>query len=538
MKKLIKLVKASGFSGTSLGSYFKKSKRKFSFLGLLAIPILLVYYAFMFNFQLAENYAPLGLMYVQLAMMFAAASVTTLLFSIGSVTNTLFKFKDYDILMSMPINHRTIIISRIIMLYVSNVLFTLFVMIPTSIVYAINTPITIMFVVNFILTLIVLPFIPIIVATIVATLFAYISSKLKITRFLNLIFTLILYFAFLFGIIYFNSSLEFSTPQSISDLGNLAIEQMNRYYPVTKLYIDAVHNTDMISLLKFLGIGAVLFIAYFEIISRNFVSIHETLNRKIASNNFKMIKQKRTTKTKSLVKKEFQSYLSSTTYVFNTIIGPIMILIGAVLMIYLSEDIQSVLTAITSVAPITLSDFYPIISLSLNLMIGISCTTCISLSLEGKNLWILKTLPISAFNIFIAKAIVTFIITIPATLIFGITFGIIFNADLSSFLLVIISPIIYSVFTAFSGLLINTFFCNLDWTSQASVVKRSAAVLINTFSQLGASIGVIFLSFYLFFKDINLHLIAWGFTIFFAIISTIIIIYLKKNGEKILNKLI
>ena len=82
-----------------------------------------------------------------------------------------------------------------------------------------------------------------------------------------------------------------------------------------------------------------------------------------------------------------------------------------------------------------LHDFVPIF---ITFCIATSCTTMASISMEGKNIWIVKSIPVSVITVFASKILVNLTIlspVIPATILIIITLKIPFIKGLLIFLL-------------------------------------------------------------------------------------------------------
>jgi len=111
-------------------------------------------------------------------------------------------------------------------------------------------------------------------------------------------------------------------------------------------------------------------------------------------------------------------------------------------------------------------------------------TTMASISLEGKNLWIIKSLPLSPRTVFLSKIAVNLTIVAPAFLDV-ILIGIGLKMGISETLLLLVITVATSLFISFYGLLINVVVPNFNWTAEALVVKQSASSLICIFSGFG-----------------------------------------------------
>ncbi len=106
------------------------------------------------------------------------------------------------------------------------------------------------------------------------------------------------------------------------------------------------------------------------------------------------------------------------------------------------------------------------------------------ISLEGNRLWIIKSLPIKTKDILESKLMLHLALCVPPGLLFSIVGSVVFSLSLVDSLLVIIVPIVFTVFEALLGLLINLWKPKFDWINETVVVKQSAAVMITMFGTM------------------------------------------------------
>ena len=177
----------------------------------------------------------------------------------------------------------------------------------------------------------------------------------------------------------------------------------------------------------------------------------------------------------SIFRKEFNKYINTPIYIINTIIGPIM-LIGLTAWILIDGG-----NAIASIAsgfglPASLSTYILVIIFSM-----ISAFTIVSasaISLEGKNLWILKTMPLDTRTVLFGKVLLNLVLFIPILLICCIALFFAIEMTIVQLLLIIALPLLVNIIISFGGLFINLLFPKLEWDSEASVVKQSLAVTL------------------------------------------------------------
>ena len=104
--------------------------------------------------------------------------------------------------------------------------------------------------------------------------------------------------------------------------------------------------------------------------------------------------------------------------------------------------------------------------------------TAPSVSLEGKTLWIVRSLPVTSWQILRAKLRMHVILTLIPALILDIVMLVFVTPSLVDGVMMLLIPCLYVCLTAYIGLAVNLKLPKLDWTSEAAVVKQSMGVLV------------------------------------------------------------
>ncbi len=137
-----------------------------------------------------------------------------------------------------------------------------------------------------------------------------------------------------------------------------------------------------------------------------------------------------------------------------------------------------------------MQNFLPaILAVTLSFLISTNAITAPSISLEGRNIWQLKALPISVKDVFAAKKKVHYYITGIPTLIAVLAFCYCCGLSPVDSLLLILFAVVYLMFSATSGLAAGLRFPNMKWTDETMVIKRGAPVFISLFG--GWAIGTV-----------------------------------------------
>lgn len=532
LKFLLKIQLLNWFGiNKAIHSHDKKEKKKLiGFIVIIAFAALsILFSSFMYSWIIASAFMEIGAIELLLAVMMVVVCLMTLFTTIYKAKGLIFGFKDYDILMAMPIKTNIIVASRLIMLYITNLFFAAFIMIPASIVYTIKISPSFEFYIFFIITFLVIPMIPIVIAGIIGSLIAWISSKFKRNNIASIILTILL-FIFIMGISF---AMQFSIQQSPEDIANIAlqmIEMLNKYYPLTNIYMQAVCNYDIISLLIFIIISFGAFIIFSMFIGWKFKNINTMLSTVKTTENYKLVGLKQSTPFMALYKKELRKYFSSSLYVLNTAIGSIFSTIMTFSILFFgSESIEQIFEMpgfsdnIKIIAPLAIAG-----------LAAMSCSAACSISLEGKNLWIIKSMPIKVKDIFMSKIAVNLVILFPLNIINGIILSIILKLSPIQMLIMFLTPAVYSIFISLFGLLVNLLYPNFTWESEATVIKRSISMVIATLTGMVTILIPIIL---LFIIPVNSFLIVGITTLVMAIIDIVLYKIIFTKGINIFYSL-
>lgn len=105
-------------------------------------------------------------------------------------------------------------------------------------------------------------------------------------------------------------------------------------------------------------------------------------------------------------------------------------------------------------------------------------TTSTSISMEGKNWWIVKSLPLSVKNILDAKILMNLLLMLPFYLLSELLLVFALKPDVWEFLWLVLIPAAMILFSCVYGITINLHFPVLEWESEVSVVKQSASAVL------------------------------------------------------------
>jgi len=523
MKKILRMLSVQLWAALSdLLVIGKTDKRKpvYIYTGVLVFIIAMSAVSYSYSYMLGTGLKMLGSLELLPAIMFTAACLATLITTIFKVKGTVFGFRDYDLIMSLPVSTASVIACRLLILYSFNFMFTFISMFPMMIVYGILANPGTGFYIMSLLLMLFAPLIPLVFASVIGTFIAYLASKFRHNNLLNIIFSISIIFLFV--------GMQFAFAgenEKLANFSRLITQQLYRLYPPARLYSKAVTDGDWICCLLFIALSIAAFVFYTYVVKLLFKKINTLLMTARARSDFKLGELKTASPIKALYIRELKRYFSSSIYVLNTAFGIVILTVMSVAGLFV--DLDAIFGGEQNLN--LLKDY---LALCLVFFIMLSCTTMASISLEGKSLWIIKSLPVAPMTVFYSKIAVNLTICLPA-LLDVILLGIIFGLSAGRIVLLLLMAAAASLLIAMYGLLINLILPNFSWTSPVVVIKQSASTMVTVFSGL-AFVVVYFLFASLMPSELLTNI---GYLLFLTVADFILYILLKSYGIKKYNAL-
>jgi ABC-2 type transport system permease protein len=464
------------------------------------------------------DFLPTIIMVFSVVMMFIT--------SIYKVKGILFGFKDYELIMSLPVKNSHIVISRLFLLYIYNMVFSVIISIPGMIAYGyLGRPNVEFYIINTILIFII-PLVPIVLSSFVGLIIAILSEKFKYSNFVSMIISIGFVSFFIFGASSIGNSSE-----KVMEMANSIINNIYNIYPLARFYNLGVVEGSIVNFLLFIISSIGVFLLFTYILGRNFKKVNTLMLSKYTKGNYRLKKSGTRSQLGALYQKEIKRYFSSSIYVLNTAIGVVLMTIACISLIFIKPE--ELLTLLEMPGMV---DYMSLVApFGIAICIGMAYTSICSISLEGNNLWILKISPLDTKTIFDSKILVNLTVTVPALIIDGIIISISLGFNLRNIIIQMLLPIACTLFCSVVGVIINLKFPKLDWKSEVVVVKQSLSAILGLFVGL-IPILIIFLAYILGNK---IHL-SYGLEIGIIIVFTLTFIaykYLNIKGSKIFYNL-
>ena len=457
----------------------EKSRNLLFAVGMALVVLIFVGYSAL----TAVGFAALGLIQALPPLMFAVSAVITLVTTVMKTDGVLFGFRDYDMVMSLPVSSRTVIASRFATLYLMNFLFSCILLIPMGVVYAVTAGAGPLALVMLFLCLFLSPLLPIVIATALGTLITAVSVRFRYKNLLVVVLSFVLILAVMAG----SFGMSNTNMEELASLLSMASSMAASLYPPAVWYAGAAAG-NVVDFLLVAGVSVGAFLLFVWVFSLGYTRINTALMSHRSGGNYQLGTLKIASPFRALYNKELRRLFTCPIYLMNTAIGSvILIVLGAA---SLFANVPALLASdgvnlppgfdagmITRYAPLVAA-----------FCMALGSTTASSLSLEGKSRWIPLSAPVDNRTIFLSKIAVNLTVLLPGAFIGGILLAVGLHADAAEAVLLVAVPTVFAFFSSVVGMMANVKFPRYDWTSETAAVKQSAAVMVTILTGFGGMI--------------------------------------------------
>ena len=392
----------------------------------------------------------------------------------GSVFNTyssLYLSKDNDLLLSMPIPVNVIMASRLLSVYLMGLMYSLVIILPAVIVYWVTVSASAGAIFGCLLLMLLISVFVLTLSCALGWVVAKISLKLKNKSFITVVISL----AFIGGYYFFYFKAQTLIQNLIANAGAYGEKIKGAAYP---LYLfGRVGVGDALAMALVAAVILALFALMWLLISRSFLKI-ATSSGRTAKKEYKESKTKQKGVAAALLAKEFGRFTSSPNYMLNCGLGILLLPICGILLLWQGGTVISVLNELfgerSGCTPILLSS-------AVCMLASMNDMAAPSVSLEGKSLWLMQSLPVTPWQVLRAKLGVQLLLTGIPVLFCAACIAFIYPYTPLELLLTVLVLVSFVLFFALLGLFLGLKMPNLNWTSEITPIKQSACVMITLF---------------------------------------------------------
>ncbi|MBP8855489.1 MAG: hypothetical protein KBG54_03175 [Oscillospiraceae bacterium] len=531
MRKYWALVRVNfrGLIANFAGSNNTGKKRAATGIGALCLMAFLgLYLSCVYSIMLGSMLRDSGMIALMPVIMALATTMMSMLFTAFAATGIVFGNKDSDLMLSLPLSAFAVMLSKIMALYLENLFFSIFMMLPAGVAYLVmGGEGGVGFVLRYLLCNIFLPILPTFFSLIIGFILSFVQAKFG----RHALVQNILYLVFFALIMVFSLRLNTMAASLLQNAPMIWNVFSTWLFPLG-LFRDAIYG-NYAAMLGFIALMCAPFIAVVYLFSTRYKKMLTILSSTKTRNDYRMTDLKTSGQLSALLRKEFGRYFGTPIYVFNTGIGVVMALGAAGFAVFKKADVAMLLVQLEGAG---MSGVLMLLVLAASFMCVMTCSACVSISLEGKTLWILKEAPIATKTILLAKASVNIALIWTIAFVAAPLCWYAFSLPLLQGLALVFLCFAFGPFVAFSGLLINLFFPKMDAANDTLVVKQSTAALLGVFGGFGA-MGIGALLYWLLSDYVSDVAFVFASALVLLLCSWVLWVFTKKRGEKMLQQL-
>ena len=421
------------------------------------------------SFSLAGPLSAAGVGWLHFSIM---TLIAILLGVFGSVFNTysgLYLAKDNDLLLSLPIPSRALILSRLLSVYLMGLMYSACVTVPAVVVWWIVEGPTAANVVGGLLLIFLVSAFVLLLSCLLGWVVAKVSLRLKHKSFTVVILSLVF-----IGLYYF---VYFKAQELIQQLIANAVVYGNAVqrsaYPV---YLTGrVGEGDWLAMLIVTAVIAVLTFITWRILSRSFLGIATSTGASGPKRVYRERAVRVQRPSRALLQKELRRFTSNANYMLNCGLSMLFMPIAAVALLWKGREFAEVLGGVLPAQPGVIA---ALLCSAICMVASMNDMAAPAVSLEGKSLWLLQSLPVPAWEALKAKLRLQLVLTAPLAVLCGVCAAIALRTSLLETALLVVVPLLYCVLLAALALLIGTVRADLHWTNEIAPIKQSMAVFV------------------------------------------------------------
>lgn len=427
--------------------------------------------------MVSRGYLAMGLGDFLPAVWCMGVAVVVFFFTVFQAGAVIFDRRAYENQIALPVTVRAVIVSRFLSMYVMDLLLGMVVMLSGMAVYGLAVRPGITFYLYGLAATLFLPLLPLTAASVAGALITGISSRWRHKNLVSILLMLGFVCAIMIGSMRMGGMDENQLDSTLRNFAGVLEAQIRHIYLPSLWVAEAMVRGNMVSLALFLGVSVGCFLVFLELLRPVYGRICLLLGAREARGNYRMRRLRARPVLRSLVEREWRRYFACPIYVVNTLTGEVMmVLLAAGVLAVGAESVEAVLGV-----PGIVGRALPVLLGALPAMMP---TTACSISLEGKSLWILQTLPAERRDVMRGKMALNLILALPFWLV---SEGILLAAlrlGWADAVSLLVMPPVYLVFGARLGLAVNEKLPVFDWESEVRVVKQGASVLVTMLAML------------------------------------------------------
>lgn len=443
-------------------------------LGLYLLAALGVLFGMVFQ-SVAQPFHQAGIDWMYFCMMLLSAFALMFIGNIFMAQSQIYDAKDNELLLALPIKPSAILFSRMLLLYLTSLVYELPVMGAGLLVYTGEISSSGAVIAAGLLFYLLLPLAAIAVSCAVGAAVAAISTRMKHRT----IFTVLLFLGFFGLYLYGYSKLNTLMAVFITQGEQMAAGLKAAVLPLYHMGEAALGANAGYLLYSILYLTVPFGLVYL-LLAKSFVRLATAPKRQSAV-RYRRKALRASGAGKALLRREWKRFSGNPWYVLNGALGMMMVVVAAAAVLVKPDLLEPFRMLAEGEEQLQIVCLFAVCA-----MVGTNIISAPSVSLEGKQLWIVKSCPVQSRDILAAKAKFHFLVLLPAVLIPGTAMNILFHPTALMRVLFYLLPALNAWFGGVFGVAVNLHFPRLDFVSEVAVIKNSASSLICVLVQMAA----------------------------------------------------
>lgn len=441
-------------------------------IGLLIFVMVCMEFMFVALWMSLLVFCEIGLSWLYFAMSGLVALALAVFGSVFMTQTQLYDAKDNELLLSMPVRPMQILMSRMAVLLVMTGIFSLAVLLPAFVIYGVCYGATVLMVLGWLLTSVSVILLAQSLCCALGWVLHQLLSRIRNKAAVSLVYMVL----FLGAYFYFYANANTLLAELAQNGEKIAVTVKDAVWPLYALGLAC--TGDPLNMLLVLLLCAGVFALVCRLLALSFAKTVSGGQRS-ASSGSRTAKSDLRVKTpvRTIAHKELRKFLTSPVYLTNFGFGLILLAALPVLALIFRSDLLTLLKT----AGIPDAAVPGLITVSLAFCIATSCISAPSVSLEGKSLWILRSLPVSGKTVLLGKLRMHCTMLVPLAAVCAAALGVILGCGVLDILLVTAISALFGWFVGCIGLILNLMTPRFDWINEAGPCKQSAAVFLTIF---------------------------------------------------------
>lgn len=554
MRKFFSLLKLqiNAQYGLSNALYNLKYDKKSFAKGIgIAVSILvaLVYVVGIYSFIMYQLYSGASMINAPqmiLTMASICSGLIVLIFGIFYIISTLFLAKDTEYLASLPIPQGSVFMTKFALVLLGEYPFAFFLMLPPVIIYGVGTQKGIVYYILAIFCTLLLPFLPLVVSSLLALLLMNVVSRSKRRDLITIIGSIILMILMVGGQNYLLSRMPENREDFVDALlksSDAIIEFMGRAFPpavwVTKA-LSSGWTESALNLLYLVAATVVAFLVVYMLASfiyqRGATAQLET--RSVPGKT--RLTYRRSSKVFTIFRNEILIILRTPVYALNSLVAVFMAPMLLLIPVFggnfsntsdLQDLFQFLMNNDSQAALMLVSAGF------ITLLVMINPAISTTFSREGKNIWILKNIPVRPAVQIFGKLLAGYSISFAAALVTVVIIVVLLNMNIIHGLMILILCSLALVPVSAIGLYIDLIRPKLQWNNPQEAIKQNMnAMLAMLVGFLAISVLAI-VAFLITLLTSNIYAIFGILVLILSAVSYLCLLILRETADKAYTKI-